>query len=255
MADPLTICRRLAEAPEAAWKGIQGRSDLNERVGMGADGTPTTVADAALDAAMLDVAEELDITILSEEAGLVDHGSRWTAVVDPLDGSRNAGRGIPFYCTSVAVGSGSLLGLEAALVIDLTCGDRYEAERGRGARLNGRPVHKSLFDPREVLVAVAADYDDPMTVERMQRKHHHIRDLGSAAMEMCLVGTGALDAFDVRKDWLRVIDIAAATLFVREADGIVLDPATGEDLDTPFDLGARTGVLAAKDRQALEAVL
>jgi fructose-1,6-bisphosphatase/inositol monophosphatase family enzyme len=71
---------------------------------------------------------------------------------------------------------------------------------------------------------------------------------------MSLVGTGALDAFVVREPWLRVIDIAAGTLFVREAGGVVVEPA-GAPLATPFDLAARTGVIAGRSRAALEAVL
>ncbi len=236
----------MAAAAHDAWQDLEGRSDLHENVAMGADGTPTTRADAILDGAILDIAADEGISVLSEEAGFVDHGSDAVAVVDPLDGSRNAGRGIPFYCTSIAIGTGDLSRVHAGVVQNLVTGDAYTAEQGKGAFLNDAPVTPRPFDPNEIMVAVIADYADPEMVDRLQRRKHHLRDLGSAALEMCLVGTGALDAFEVHRPWLRVIDIAAATLFIREAGGIVIDPATRESLATPFNLDVRTGVLAAK---------
>ncbi len=256
--EPVAIAVALADAAFDAWLEVEGRGDRHDKVGMGAGGNPTSKADAALEKAILDKAEELGITVLSEEAGLVDNGSDWIAVVDPLDGSRNAGRGIPFHCTSVAVGrrgaKAGLRSLQAGVVQNLVTADTYVARKGKGATVNGEPAGTRTFDPEEVLVGLIADYTTTEIDEAHQRPQHHIRDLGSAALEMCLVGTGAMDAFVVRRPWLRVIDIAAASLFVRECGGVVLEPSTLKDLDTPFNLDVRTGILAAHDRKALEAV-
>lgn len=253
--DPLRTAHALADAAFQAWHAVASRSDLHVEVGMGADGTPTSVADAALEGAIVVAARAAGVNVVSEEAGVVDHGSAWTAVIDPLDGSRNAGRGLPLFCTSVAVGRGrSMADLEAGVVKNLVSGDVYAAARGRGATVNGKPVQRRTFDPHEVMVAVIADYEDSAAVERMQRKHHHIRDLGSAALELCYVATGALDAFDARRDWLRVVDVAAGAVIVREAGGFVLDPRTWRDLDMAFDVRLRSGVVAAHSREALEAV-
>lgn len=248
------MSQTLADAAYEAWRAVAGNAGLGGVVGMGADGTPTSVADRALDAAILARAAELEVSVLSEEAGFVDHGSELVAVVDPLDGSRNAGRGIPFHCTSVAVGKHDLRGVVAGTVRNLVTGDTYSAARGAGIRVNGVRPEPRGFDPEEVLVAVIADSSTDEVKQMQERRGHHLRDLGSAALEMCLVGTGALDAFLVRKPWLRVIDVAAGTVFVEEAGGVVLDPKTGTPLATPFRLDARCGVLAAHDRAALEAV-
>lgn len=255
---PLTVARTLADAAFDAWTAVEGRADRHRTVGFGAGGNPTSQADASLEAAILEAAKGLGVSVLSEEAGFVDHGGSMLAVVDPLDGSRNAGRGIPLHCTSVAVGkatsAGTMRHLEAGVVQNLVTADLYAAAKGQGAFLNGSEVRPRPFDPDEVVVGVIADYASTEIDEAHSRREHHLRDLGSAALELCLVGTGAMDAFVVRREWLRVIDIAAATLFAREAGGTVLDPLTGRDLDMPLDLVARTGLVAAHSRGALEAV-
>jgi len=256
--DTLSIARTLADAAFDAWTGVQDRADRHAKVGLGAGGNPTSRADDALEKAILLKAADLGVSVLSEEAGYVDNGSELLAVVDPLDGSRNAGRGIPLHCTSVAIGrattAGTMAQLEAGAVQNLVTGDLYVAKRGHGAFLNGAPVRQQPFDPDEVVVGVIADYADVEIEEAHAAREHHLRDLGSAALELCLVGTGAMDAFVVRRPWLRVIDIAAATLFAREAGGAVLDPTTGDALDMPLNLEARSGVLAAHSPAALQAV-
>ncbi len=254
--DPLQLALALADAATAAWARIADRSDRHDKIGLGAGGNLTSKADDELEKAILAKAAELRLTVLSEEAGLVDHGSRLIAVVDPLDGSRNAGRGIPFHCTSIGIGEvgAGLKSLVAGVVRNLVTLDTYTAVKGQGSWANGKPVAQTPFRRDEVMVGIIADYSDTEIAEAHASRDHHIRDLGSAALEMCLVGTGAMDAFIVRKPWLRVVDIAAATLFVREAGGSVHDPLTGLDLDTPFDMSARTGVRAAHSPEARQAV-
>lgn len=256
--ESLAIARALAEAAHKAWATVAGSADRHDKVGFGAGGNPTSRADKVLEAAILEEAHRLGVSVLSEEAGYIDNGLPWLAVVDPLDGSRNAGRGIPLHCTSVAVGKttrgGTMAILDSGVVVNLVTGDTYHARRGSGAFLNGVRVRQRAFDPDEVVVGVIADFASTEIDEAHARPEHHLRDLGSAALELCLVGTGAMDAFVVRRPWLRVIDIAAAALFAREAGATVLDPATGEDLDMPLDLDARAGLLAAHNKAALAAI-
>lgn len=254
MEESLRTAHALADAATRAWHDLPPGADLHREVAMGADGTPTTYADQVLDDAVLAAAAEAGISVLSEESGFTDNGSTDVAVVDPLDGSRNAGRGIPFFCVSVGIGQGDLGGLRAAVVRNLVTDEVYAATRGGGATRNGTPIAPRPFDPEEVLVAVIADSSADEVQQEQERRGHHIRDLGSAALEMCLVATGALDAFIVRRPWLRVIDIAAATLIVREAGGVVRRPQKREDLLMPFDLQVRSGIEAATSEAAWEAV-
>lgn len=252
------MARTLADAGYAAWAAVANDPRRHDKVGRGAGGNATSRADKVLEDAILKAAKGLKLSVLSEEAGRVDHGSHLVAIVDPLDGSRNAGRGIPFHCASVAIGpagaDGTLNDIVAGVVRNLVTGDEYAAVKGKGAWANGKPIKARPFDPAEVVVGMIADYASTEIEEAHARRGHHIRDLGSAALELCLVGTGAMDAFVVRRPWLRVIDIAAATLICREAGGVVIDSQTGRDLNMPLDLEGRAGLIAATNAEAFEAV-
>lgn len=254
--DDLAVAEALARAAQTAWRGIEDDPHRHDKVGLGAGGNLTSRADQVLEKAVLAEAERLGISVLSEEAGLVDRDSKRIAIVDPLDGSRNAGRGIPFHCASVAIAptGGGLRSITAGVVVNLVTGQTYSARRRAGATVDGKPVVPRPFHEDEVLVGTIADYADTEIKEAHARPEHHLRDLGSAALEMCLVGTGALDAFVVRKPWLRVIDIAAASLFVEESGGSVTDPLTGLALDVPLTMEVRTGVLAAHSAAARQTI-
>ncbi len=250
--DPQAIATQLTDAAVDAWTELP-REGLGDIVAQGADGTPTTFADQVLDDAILEIAADLGISTLTEESGFTDHGSDVVAVVDPLDGSRNAARGIPHYCTSIAVGpAGGLGSLQAGVIHNLATGQRYAATVGEGATLDGQPMQRRGFDASEVMVG-GSTLDD-FVIHEVQPGQYY-RDLGSAALDMALVAQGALDVFLVRREWLRVIDIAAGTLIVREAGGLVLDPRTSKDLMMPFDLKHRGGMLAVHHQTAVQEVL
>ncbi|MGB0652380.1 MAG: inositol monophosphatase family protein [Thermoplasmatota archaeon] len=245
---PLRTARRLADAAFDTWQDARGRSDLEQSVGMGADGTPTSLADQLVEAAILEEAAAAGLSVLSEEAGFVDNGSPEWAVVDPLDGSRNAEHGVPFYCTSIAIADGDLDGLQAGVVRNLVTGDTYAAQARGGAAVNGKDVvRRGLPEGRDLFVGTIVDHLDQLP---QRHPEHHYRDMGSSALELCLAGAGAFDAFVVNGSWLRVMDVAAGVLFVREAGGAALDPKGG-DLNMPLDLAARTGVVAVHNVDAL----
>src|SRR5690606_9939743 len=97
--------------------------------------------DLVADDAAVPVLRKAGVGILSEESGLHDPGCGITVVIDPVDGSTNASRGIPWYATSLCAVDDS--GPLAALVVNLATGARYQAVRGGGATLDGRPVKPS----------------------------------------------------------------------------------------------------------------
>lgn len=248
----IEIARQLADAANDAWQDMRTNAHRHETVGYGPDGTATTLADQVLDKAMLGLASQLDIDVLSEESGRIGDRGGPIAVVDPLDGSRNAGRGIPAYCTSVAIGQTGLHDVTASVVINLATGDRFEASDH--ATFNGNRVTLQPHNPEEVMVALIGDQSDIDVMTNLHQRGLHMRDLGSAALELCLVGTGALDAFHVPQPWLRVIDIAGGVHFVRQAGGHVLDPVSRENLEMPFNLDERRGLLAICHNSMLEAI-
>ncbi len=161
-------------------------------------------------------------SILSEESGLIEGRERGIILIDPVDGSSNADRGIPFACVSVAYSSSySLKDLEMAVLLDLFRGNLYHAIKGRGAFKNGNRVRVRDFRGTPVIYS-PCQRNDPVTKERLGFKHIARRDLGSVALGLSLVAEGRIDALiDLRGD-LRIVDLAAGLLMVKEAGGTVL---------------------------------
>ncbi len=217
---------------------------------MGADGTPTQHIDRVAEDVALEVIDG-QANVLSEEAGFVDNGCRYTLVLDPIDGTRNAVNGVPFYCASVALGRERLSDVVYGLVRNLPTGDTYTAEKDNGAACNGQPISVERRD--EPLFSLVLGTSG--TEETWQRvRHHHIRALGAAALEMSLVATGALDAYYQANEYLRVTDFAAGALLVREAGGAVYS-GDGEELDVPLSLDVRSSVLAVSSPATREVLI
>lgn len=236
----LPLMRRMADAVAHVVREARPE-DFGRELRMGADGTPTKHVDAIAEHAILDLLPERGIDLLSEEAGLVERGGDRLFVVDPIDGTTNAVRGIPFYCVSIAVGRKTLGDIEAGIVMNLCTGDVYEAVKEQGATLNGRQI-RARVDGKQRVVATSS-----MTRDEVPGGRGILRSFGASALEMCLVGAGSLDGYHYAKPILRIIDVAASTLIVREAGGVVLD-SKGDDLELPLSLAPRFELTAAATR-------
>ncbi|BAS28826.1 inositol monophosphatase family protein [Limnochorda pilosa] len=162
--------------------------------------------------------------ILSEEAGLQERsgGLRW--IVDPLDGTTNFAHGLPLFSVSIALEVDGELAV--GVVYDPAAGELFDAVRGRGARLNGRPVHVSAVDTlQEALLVTGFPYDlwrdegeDNLDYfARFARRCQGVRRLGSAALDLAYVAAGRLDGYWELK--IHAWDIAAGALLVQEAGG------------------------------------
>ncbi|MDV3244185.1 MAG: hypothetical protein LYZ66_03270 [Nitrososphaerales archaeon] len=244
----------LTDATERVWKVADsvGRGpDRSRTVGSGAAGDDTLVADRDAERVLVESLSSVrELRMLSEEAGdLGPRSSRYLAVIDPLDGSSNFSRGIPFYCTSVCVVEGPGLGdARYALVRNLVNGDVYYAERGRGAKKNHTRIHSSAAtELSDSIAAIDVSKASQETVRelsplvsRLKRQVH----FGANALEICMVAEGRVDAFIDIRGRMRVTDIAGAFLIAREA-GAVVSSETGEELDPPLDLTSRVNCVAA----------
>jgi fructose-1,6-bisphosphatase/inositol monophosphatase family enzyme len=240
----LALLREMADAVARVVKESRPET-WGEELGMGADGTPTKKVDDLAEHEILRVlrARKADkLNLLSEEAGFVDLKGDRLVVADPIDGTTNAARGIPFYCVSLAVGRKTLADVDVGLVQNLCTGDRFEAIAGRGATLNGRAI-KVRPAGKDSLVGVGA----------AGGVKGNVRCFGASALEMCLVAQGGLDGYHYARPILRIIDVAASTLIVREAGGVVVDRA-GADLDLQLSLVPRFGLTAAPTREAAMAL-
>lgn len=254
----LRILFRLCTTAHAAFRWADGSPRRGESVGMGADGSPTEEIDRETEARLLSAleAEGVDWDVLSEEAGPIRRGGEKTLVIDPIDGSHNALRRIPFSAISVALGRTDLEGIEIGVVHDLANGVTYWAERGRGAFRDGAPISVRRWDPRSELFLLNLGRHASARAVDWAGRGRRIRSLGCASLELAMVAQGSADAYlfenDVAERNLRVTDIAAGYRLLLEAgggaaraDGAALGPM-------PLALGQRTTVLAWGDPAATE---
>lgn len=221
-----------------------------EKVRVGAFGAATVRADAAAEQVIIDGYRDAPIPLhlFSEEIGHVKTpGAEWTLIADPIDGTRNAVRRLPFHCTALAIGKQSLSDVEIGVVRDATTDDLFHARKGKGAYLGAERLQVRPLDPKNIIVAAALDYEKELNIQ--WRPHLHFRDLGSSALELCYVATGGLDLFLSTKAYLRVVDIAPSVLILREAGGHVQD-LQKKPLNASYDLKERVSMVAMGDLAA-----
>jgi myo-inositol-1(or 4)-monophosphatase len=186
-----------------------------------------TEADRESEAAIIQILTQAYPThsIVAEEGGGVTHKSEHRWIVDPLDGTTNFAHGYPQFCTSIAYERRGRM--QVAVVYDALKKECFVARRGKGARLNGKPIHVSTTPSLELsLLGTGFPYD------RRQRRRYYltfweafmlraqgVRRTGSAALDLSWVACGRIDGF-----WefgLKSWDVAAGSLIVEEAGGSV----------------------------------
>jgi myo-inositol-1(or 4)-monophosphatase len=181
-------------------------------------------------------------------------------VVDPIDGSLNAKRGLPHHCVSIAVAEGpTMADVSFGFVQDFGPEEEWVAWRGRGATLNGRPLDPSVGERRwahdGLLEVVGFESADPRWVlqsaEALVGVAHRLRAIGTIAAALCQVAAGRFDGMLTLKG-CRAVDAAAAQLIVREAGGLVAFTAFPEPLAAPLDLLPHSPVVAARTEAALQ---
>lgn len=221
-------------------------------------------SDLVADAAAHEVLDAAGVGVLSEESGLVRAAEEIVVIIDPLDGSTNASRGLSWWATSVCAVDAA--GPVAAMVVDLVHGTRYAAVRGGGATRDGvalvRADAKPFTDGSESAADGALGGDGqvgsgPSPVEALADAMvgisglpprplgwRQFRALGAAALDLCAVADGRLDAYvDCSPDAHGVWDYAGALLVCREAGASIVD-ALGRDL-VVLDHSARRTPIAA----------
>ena len=230
--------------------------DRGKQVAMGADGTPTSYIDKVAEDTILEYMDQKNIqaNLLSEEAGFIDRGFDEVLVIDPVDGTYNAVRGIPFFSISIARGRKTLADIEEGIVLNMVSGDVYHAEKGNGAFLNNEPINVREPDNSMVLMAYMGSSASPRTYE-LAAKFRRVRALGAASLDLCAVAAGVADAYYLEylpaERSLRVMDIAAGVLILREAGGESYTPK-GEILDMPLSLNVRKNIMAVGSDKVLE---
>jgi myo-inositol-1(or 4)-monophosphatase len=203
--------------------------------------------DLVADAVAVEFLSRAGLDVLSEESGPHIAGNAVTVFVDPIDGSSNAVRGLPWFATSLCAVDRH--GAIAAVVLDLTHGTLYDARRGAGARADGRQIHASnCTHLADAYVAYSGSPHEPIPWASG-------RALGSIALALCYVAAGSLDGFvdfdvDVHGCW----DYAGALFICQEASAHATE-TLGRPLLVAEHAARRSPVVAATEPLLAELAL
>jgi fructose-1,6-bisphosphatase/inositol monophosphatase family enzyme len=250
----------IAEEVRAKVNSLPKDFDRSKELCMGADGTPTLSIDKVAEDVIVEYVteNEIPLNILSEEAGYIDNKAEKTLVIDPIDGTYNSVMGIPFYSVSMAIGTKSMMDVEAGIVQNVITGERFYAETGKGAFQDGCRLRVRKFVQRQSTLFVYMGKHSKIEGYNVTKKANRSRSMGCASLEMCMVAKGSADGYYFNADRydksIRVIDIAASALILREAGGDIID-LSGNRLDMPFDLNVRSNFLAFGDEAVREVLL
>ena len=250
MTDWLAFSRACVRELEGVLSELPTRLEREPVLRLGEGGDDTTAIDAAAELVVVRRLEALgvDLTLVSEELGMRTFGAGGSlrVIVDPIDGSVNAKRGIPFFSLSLAVAEGETMDdVTFGFVHDFGAGEEWVAEHG-GAFLDGA----ALADPgpKDTIEILSLEGTTTEAVAGvlpgLRGVAERIRVMGSLALSLCHLAAGRVDAVCCLKP-ARSIDIAAAQLLVRErgyAIELFEDPPFGS---APLDLGQRSRVVAA----------
>jgi len=264
-ADWLGACRRavaglermLARSPSTAQRAVETGT-------RGEGGDRTLVIDRSAETVVL---AELDalreaghrFVALSEERGEIDYGDpAIKVVIDPIDGSLNAKRGISHYALSIAVADGETMqDVAFAFVHDFGTAEEWSARRGAGAWLNGSRLDPALAERRARdgrLEVLGIESADPRwvagSIDALVQAAYRLRALGTIAASLCQVAAARFDAM-VSLRRCRGVDAAAGQLIVREAGGLISFPRCEDPLGAPLDAVPTSPVIAARSRATL----
>lgn len=257
--DDLEVLFRICSEVHGVVRSAMTSPHRADIVAMGADGSPTEQLDRIAESQIVAALESegVDWNLVSEEIGTIDRGGDRTLVVDPIDGSHNALRGLPFATTSLALGRTNLGGIDLGVVHDLSSGANFWATRGGGAFKDGRRLRTRAWDPKHELFFVNLGRHSTPRAVALAGKGRRIRSLGCASFELVMVAQGGADAYFFENDTanrnLRVTDIAAAGLILREAGGAVSTGDLGSLDGIPLELAQHTSVLGVGDRAFTDA--
>jgi myo-inositol-1(or 4)-monophosphatase len=234
-------------------------------LGKGAGGDAIKPADLAAEKAIVSTLQNHDVSfsLISEESGFEKYGNdpdECYITIDPIDGTTNLLRGLPFYASSIAVSRKPFISeVYAGLVTDLYHDITYIAQENKGAYRDGeriKPSHVTSLqeavlgmDLNTYKVAEVA----PKLTELIQQTKH-IRHYGANALELCYVANGLTDSFVDIRGKLRTTDVAAGFLIIKEAGGLITD-TNKQPINVKLDPKQTLKFVASGNTKIHEAIL
>ncbi|MFW9878384.1 MAG: inositol monophosphatase family protein [Candidatus Thorarchaeota archaeon] len=237
---------------------LLGTKEAARKTKRGAGGDMAMHLDIVAESAIIESLERenVDLLLISEEIGEIYIGDEEKAkknlvklIVDPLDGSNNAVRGVPYSSVSIAYAVGTCVDdINKAVVLNLNTKDIYWAEKGKGAYLNDSKIYVSDLD---ISQKCFFELNLPMTnlMENLQklrpiiRRFYRIRILGSSALTLCQIASGSMEAFINLRNSNRLVDVAAGMLILKEAGGRIFSLG-GAEIDYNLSIETRFPFIA-----------
>ncbi|TRO46508.1 hypothetical protein E2P65_05665 [Candidatus Bathyarchaeota archaeon] len=197
------------------------------------------------------------VHVISEEGDYsIGEGGPYI-VADPVDGTTNLAKGIPLAVTSLAISETPMQsGVQIGVILDLYTGETYRAEMGRGAWRGGRrmiPSGPRLLEDALVSMDISKGHPiEPMAL--LIQRARYLRQYGCSALSICHVASGIIDAHVDIRGALRITDVAAALLMLKEAGGVYI--ANGEmGGDVELSRGSNLTLIAASNPGTIEEIV
>ncbi|MEM1586089.1 MAG: inositol monophosphatase family protein [Candidatus Bathyarchaeia archaeon] len=242
---------------------LLGTLNARKVVGSGFGGDKTRFIDAVSEKAAIEYLERNNFScvFIGEECGVrrIGLSPNFYLAVDGVDGTNNAMRGIRFASASIALSRTPYLSdIEAAVVMDLYSGEIFSAERGSGAKRNGQRIRTSeakCLRDSIVSINITKNAEAAKRLLPVISRAKGIRSFGSAALEICHVACGLLEAYIDLRGVLRTMDFAAGMLILREAGGVILQPSGDEIPGAPLTEIRRFSIVASANEDLLKEIL
>lgn len=249
----IDVLKQACKQVHVKTRGLAGTARASTQMGRGAGGDMSRRIDLVAEKTVIDLLKKRKVqaTIIGEECGRIE-GKKGYVIMDAIDGTTNAVRGIPFYCCSLAYATDfKLTTVTDAAIIDLARGDLYYASKGKGAFLNGKRIVAKKSSPPDPTIGINVSGVKPSVVERLApiiADADHTRQFGANALEMCFLARGLLDAYVDLRGKIRPTDIAAGYLIAKEAGARVYSD-NGSALESDLDVKTRLSYVVVANEE------
>jgi myo-inositol-1(or 4)-monophosphatase len=262
-------------------KDLLGTSEGASKISLGAGGDISRKIDIVAETAVINTIKSNNISpvIIGEECGIVNlnnsnssssnNNNKGYVIMDAVDGTTNAIRGIPFSCCSLAFANEfKLSSVTDAVVLDLFTGDIYSASKQKGSFFNNKKISvrnekdfssiTSLEDFKSIDVLIGTNVSGVPTnildeISKVISFSSHIRHFGANALELCYFARGFMDAYIDIRGKIRSTDMAAAYLIAKEAGG-KLYSNNGQELDSELGLKNKLSFYAVSNKRLFDVI-
>jgi len=237
---------------------LLGTKKAAEKAQRGAGGDISMQIDLIAENVVIDTLEneKVNLLLISEELGERYIGNKEKAIksqnvliIDPVDGSNNAVRGIPYCSISIAYAVGRTINdIKKAVILDLNTKDIYWAVKREGAYLNNSEIHVSDLDITdkcffELNLPMKNFFKSIDNLRPIFRRFFRIRVLGSSALTLCQLAKGSMEAFINLRETNRLVDVAAGLLILKEAGGRIFS-LDGKEIEEELSINLKFSFIA-----------